>query len=72
MTEDEKERLAAIKRHPAGKKIERFKLYSITTYKCCDHCGVNYFEDSECAMRPHGHAVPCNEDGCITGRQISD
>lgn len=61
----------AIKAHPANGP-RKTKFYSITTYNCCEHCGLNFLEDSECNAYPDSHASPCNEKGCIKGREIAN
>lgn len=77
---DDDELRKAIARHPAGKKIQRPNLrVAGNLYKCCDHCAPNYLTEddtwetaSNCYKYPNTHAVPCNEEGCIEGRMVSD
>lgn len=72
MNEYDKALRESMSRHPAGKGKKQMKLASITTYRCCDHCGINFFLDSACNTSPDSHTVACNEPGCILGTQLAN
>lgn len=62
----------AMKRHPAGSGKNKLKLSSVVTYNCCDHCGINFYMDSNCEKHPNAHTVPCMEPGCLLGTTASN